>query len=164
MDSMKHIIVQSAIQAYAYASKTQRSFTIADLGCSSGSNALSLVAEIVKSIDDVARHFSKPVLEFLVFLNDLPTNDFNALFMSFPEFTKKIKEGVDPPSVYLAGVPGSFYGRLFPSSSITFIYSCYSLHWLSQVRSNVTSQFFRIVLLVSKFSQLFFFSGSSGAC
>ncbi|KAI7737301.1 hypothetical protein M8C21_031399, partial [Ambrosia artemisiifolia] len=34
---------------------------------------------------------------------------------------------------YISGVPGSFYTRLFLSKSIHFVYSSYSLMWLSQV-------------------------------
>ncbi|MCL7047158.1 hypothetical protein MKW94_001458 [Papaver nudicaule] len=30
-------------------------------------------------------------------------------------------------------MPGTFYGRLFPSNSLHFVHSSYSLHWLSQV-------------------------------
>ena len=32
-----------------------------------------------------------------------------------------------------SGTPGSFYGRLFPSNSLHFVHSSYSLQWLSQV-------------------------------
>ena len=41
------------------------------------------------------------------------------------------------PMVFLSGVPGSFYGRLFPRTSVHFICSCSSLHWLSQVPSGL---------------------------
>ncbi|CAN4102667.1 unnamed protein product [Withania somnifera] len=36
-------------------------------------------------------------------------------------------------SYFAAGVPGSFYRRLFPARSIDVFYSAFSLHWLSQV-------------------------------
>ncbi|XP_069153311.1 S-adenosyl-L-methionine:benzoic acid/salicylic acid carboxyl methyltransferase 3-like isoform X2 [Solanum lycopersicum] len=35
------------------------------------------------------------------------------------------------------GVAGSFYTRLFPSNSLHFVHSSYSLHWLSQIRFRV---------------------------
>ncbi|XP_018677832.2 probable methyltransferase TCM_000336 [Musa acuminata AAA Group] len=136
MEAMKHFIIDSALAAYAF--KTPEIFTIADLGCSSGINSLYLAEEIIKAIHERSRQLARLAPEFLVFLNDLPTNDFNAMFLSFPEFNMKFKAGIElqggsAPSVYLAGIPGSFYSRLFPGNSLDFIYSCYSLHWLSQV-------------------------------
>ena len=46
---------------------------------------------------------------------------------------------IDKP-YYAAGVPGSFYGRLFPKSSLHFVYSGYSLHWLSKVPDGVADE------------------------
>ncbi|KAJ3696674.1 hypothetical protein LUZ61_000379 [Rhynchospora tenuis] len=41
---------------------------------------------------------------------------------------------------FVAGLPGSFYGRLFPSQSVHFFHSSYSLHWLSQVPEGLDSK------------------------
>ncbi|KAG9146053.1 hypothetical protein Leryth_016613 [Lithospermum erythrorhizon] len=81
----------------------------------------------------------QPLPEFRIHLNDLPTNDFNAIFQSLPEFYKELKKGrIDGgPSIYIAGFPGSFYGRLFPDNCLHFIYSSFSLHWLSKVPSGL---------------------------
>ncbi|CAN0861660.1 Salicylate carboxymethyltransferase [Linum grandiflorum] len=38
---------------------------------------------------------------------------------------------------FINGVPGTFYGRLFPLNSIHFVHSSYSLQWLSQVPEGV---------------------------
>ncbi|XP_077211909.1 putative methyltransferase TCM_000336 [Tasmannia lanceolata] len=131
---VKHITIHTIIDLYV--SKTPQTLHIADLGCSSGSNALSVIGEIVKVLGEKCCEISKPMPEFQVFLNDLPTNDFNSLFVALPDFYNKlVKEGSSEgsPSVFVAGVPGSFYGRLFPSNSLDFIHSSFSLHWLSQV-------------------------------
>ncbi|RRT54910.1 hypothetical protein B296_00031239 [Ensete ventricosum] len=109
MDAMKHLIVESAVDAYA--SEMPESFTFVDLGCSSGSNALPLIGDIIKAIHVMARRSAKPAPEFTVFLNDLPSNDFNSMFLSLPLFTKKLKEGIElhggmAPSVYFAATPG----------------------------------------------------------
>lgn len=135
---MKHIIVDSAVKTYDAAKATRERFTIVDLGCSSGTNSLLLVGEIIGAIHERAQQWATPAPEFMVFLNDLPTNDFNAIFLTFPDFTSKLKLSVElqgwcPPSVCLAGLPGSFYGRLFPSNTLDFVCSFYSMHWLSQV-------------------------------
>lgn len=73
-----------------------------------------------------------------MFLNDLPGNDFNALFRSLPDMYKKLGEEDQTGNTlfgacFIAGVPGSFYGRLFPNKSMHFFHSSYSLMWLSKV-------------------------------
>ncbi|BAB64171.1 putative S-adenosyl-L-methionine:jasmonic acid carboxyl methyltransferase [Oryza sativa Japonica Group] len=135
MDTVKSLVTESARDVYA-SLKPER-FTLADLGCSSGTNALGMVEEIVRSVAEVCRGSSPPP-EFSVLLNDLPTNDFNTIFSRLPEFTGKLKadadaDAGDDPMVFLSGVPGSFYGRLFPSKNVHFVCSFSSLHWLSQV-------------------------------
>ncbi|XP_066314854.1 probable methyltransferase TCM_000336 [Miscanthus floridulus] len=137
MDTLKSLITNAATDVYI--SQMPERFTVADLGCSSGPNALCLVEDIVRSIGRVcSRSSSQPPPEFSVLLNDLPTNDFNTIFFSLPEFTDRLKAAAKTdewgrPMVFLSGVPGSFYGRLFPRNSVHFICSCSSLHWLSQV-------------------------------
>nr|GMD84654.1 salicylate carboxymethyltransferase-like [Ipomoea batatas] len=77
--------------------------------------------------------------EFQIYLNDLPTNDFNTIFQSLPkheeDFRREIGEGCG--MCFFNGVPGSFYGRLFPSDTLHFVHSSYSLHWLSQVPKGI---------------------------
>ncbi|KAK9925790.1 hypothetical protein M0R45_023055 [Rubus argutus] len=41
---------------------------------------------------------------------------------------------------YAAGVPGSFYGRVFPTSSIHFVHSSCAIHWLSRVPKEVVDR------------------------
>ncbi|KAK6143082.1 hypothetical protein DH2020_023430 [Rehmannia glutinosa] len=58
-------------------------------------------------------------------------NDFNNLFklLSYDEVIDCNKKR----QCLLYGLPASFYSRLFPTKSLHFAYSSYSLHWLSQV-------------------------------
>ncbi|KAJ0989059.1 hypothetical protein J5N97_007415 [Dioscorea zingiberensis] len=130
MQSLRHMIVSAAVEACE--SVAPENMMIADLGCASGPNSLSLVGEIVREVCRKSKEAARPVPEFIVLLNDLPSNDFNAMFSSFPGFMEEMSDdgGVQ---VFLAGVPGTFYGRLFGMSCLHFIFSCYSLHWLSQV-------------------------------
>ncbi|XP_006646242.1 probable methyltransferase TCM_000336 [Oryza brachyantha] len=134
MDTVKSLVTESARDVYA--SLRPERFTLGDLGCSSGTNALGMVQEIVRSVVEACRGAPPP--EFSVLLNDLPANDFNSIFSRLPEFTGKLKADAaavagDGPMVFLSGVPGSFYGRLFPSRSVHFVCSFSSLHWLSQI-------------------------------
>nr|XP_043637750.1 probable jasmonic acid carboxyl methyltransferase 2 [Erigeron canadensis] len=110
------------------------SMDVADLGCSSGPNSLTAISEIIRIVDAASDQLRRPVPELKVFLNDLPGNDFNNVFKSLPELYDKVKNdyGIEE-TCYVSGLPGSFYGRLFPTNSLHFVHSSSSLHWLSQV-------------------------------
>ncbi|KAL3734689.1 hypothetical protein ACJRO7_023951 [Eucalyptus globulus] len=118
------------------------SLGIADLGCSSGPNALSVISEAIDIVHAKCVRMSRLSPEIRVYLNDLPSNDFNNIFLSLPEFHKKLKvdKGAGFRPCFVSGVPGSFYGRLFPSKSLHFVHSSSSLHWLSQVPSGLNSE------------------------
>lgn len=128
-DKVKHIMVE-AIEKVLVATSWPKSIGLADLGCSSGPNTLSNIKDIVEAAETAATATSREVPEFRVYLNDLPTNDFNTIFQALPEWYRELKT---PSCIYVAAYPGSFYGRLFPDSCLHFIYSANSLHWLSRV-------------------------------
>ncbi|GAV76913.1 Methyltransf_7 domain-containing protein [Cephalotus follicularis] len=110
-------------------------FKVADLGCSSGPTTFSLIRTIIETVDRVIQRKKCRSPEFQVFLNDLPGNDFNTIFKSLPSFLKMLAndKGDKLRPCFITGVPGSFYGRLFPSRSLHFIHSSYSVHFLSKV-------------------------------
>lgn len=118
-----------------YSNTLPRSLAIADLGCSSGPNTFSVVSELIKTLEKLCRKLNHKSPEYRVFLNDLPGNDFNSIFNSLDNFKEKlqteVKGGIGP--CYFSGVPGSFYGRVFPDQSLHFVHSSYSLQWLSKV-------------------------------
>ncbi|XP_074559067.1 S-adenosyl-L-methionine:benzoic acid/salicylic acid carboxyl methyltransferase 3-like isoform X2 [Curcuma longa] len=132
-------ILESAIEDMYKALLPLQSFTVVDLGCSSGPNTLLVVSQVLNIISELHTKFSDkaPLPEIQFFLNDLPRNDFNSVFQSLENFKKKTEEekGDLLPPYYIAGVPGSFHGRLFPSSTVHFFHSSYSLTWLSQAPS-----------------------------
>ncbi|KAA8547399.1 hypothetical protein F0562_003737 [Nyssa sinensis] len=134
-DMVKHITIETIQELYL--TSTPKSLGIADLGCSSGPNTLSIIREMIDAIEETSSKLLQPVPEFQVYLNDLPANDFNAIFKALPDFYRDLrkgrKDGCPSPSIYIAGYPGTFYGRLFPDKCLHFIYSSYSLHWLSRV-------------------------------
>ncbi|GMI79505.1 hypothetical protein like AT5G66430 [Hibiscus trionum] len=110
---------------------------VADLGCASGPNAFLPTCKVMDTITRIFRqqHWESPELQ--VFLNDLPHNDFNAVFRSVPAFNARLDENPTGRRCFIAGVAGSFYERLFPSKSIHFVHSSYCLHWLSKVPEGV---------------------------
>ncbi|XP_010446786.1 PREDICTED: salicylate carboxymethyltransferase-like isoform X1 [Camelina sativa] len=135
-DMAKHITLETLQQLYK--ETRPKSLGIADLGCSSGPNTLSTIKEIIKAVEVAHNNeiSNQPLPELSFFLNDLPGNDFNTIFKSLPDFHTELKRDIndgDFPSVFIAAYPGSFYGRIFPEKTIHFIYSSYSLHWLSKV-------------------------------
>ncbi|VVB10038.1 unnamed protein product [Arabis nemorensis] len=140
-DEAKHITLETLQQLFK--ETKPKSLRIADLGCSSGPNTLSTIKDIIKAIK-FSHHLeipNQPLPEISFFLNDLPRNDFNSIFKSLPDFHIELKNLDNNngafPSVFIAAYPGSFYGRLFPEKTIHFIYSSYSLHWLSKVPSDI---------------------------
>lgn len=126
-------ITEEAVEAII--STAPQSIAIADLGCSSGPNTLLLISDTLNLLYAKCKRLGYPLPEVLVFLNDLFNNDFNYIFGSLPDFHRRLKDGnggeVGP--CFISGVPGSFYGRLFPRNSVNFVHSSSSLHWLSKV-------------------------------
>ncbi|KAH6779037.1 hypothetical protein C2S52_010274 [Perilla frutescens var. hirtella] len=118
-DAMKEALIDNLdIKRLLSGSTT---FTIADLGCSVGPNTFMAMQTIIQTV--VEHKASEGLLEFQVLFNDQIGNDFNTLFASLPHRR----------NYFAAAVPGSFYGRLFPSSSIHIAYSSYALQWLSKL-------------------------------
>ncbi|XP_021718052.1 salicylate carboxymethyltransferase-like [Chenopodium quinoa] len=137
-DMVKHITMK-AIQE-VYLNTTPEILTIADLGCSSGRNSLSMIRDLYRAVQDAYRKSQingpKSAPSISVYLNDLPTNDFNSIFRALPDFLKDdsmFEQGHFSPSLFVAASPGSFYDPIFPPNFLHFVYSSYSLHWLSKV-------------------------------
>lgn len=130
MNTLSSLVTDSVTRVYE--SLRPERFTMAELGCASGPNAFGLVEDVIKSIGNICRGCGSAPPEFSVLLNDLPSNDFNAVFSRVPEFVGKLKAEAKA-DLFLSGVPGSFYGWLFLSGSVHLVCSFTSLHWLSRV-------------------------------
>lgn len=111
---------------------------IADFGCSFGPNTFEVVQNIIDTVKQKQKQlkgnngFIGPLLEFQVYFNDQPNNDFNTLFRTQTLSAKR---------VYLSvGVPGSFHGRVLPKNSLHIGHTSYTLHWLSTVPQHVSDK------------------------
>ncbi|MCL7051015.1 hypothetical protein MKW94_030757 [Papaver nudicaule] len=143
--SMFHLL-EETLNEVQLESPADVPFVVADLGCSSGSNTLYLIDVIIKHMTKryEALGFDPP--EFSAFFSDLPSNDFNTLFQLLPPLAidggsmEECLAADGQRSYFAAGVPGSFYRRLFPTRSIDVFHSAFSLHWLSQVPESVTDK------------------------
>jgi jasmonate O-methyltransferase len=86
---------------------------IADLGGSSGPNALALVSTAIQAIHSHYRDFQQPPSEVCMLLSDLPDNDFSMVVKSLVMLRQSNKH------VAVTGVIlGSLYGRRFSSDSL----------------------------------------------
>lgn len=100
------------------------------MGSSTGPNTFFVVQNIVDAIELKYQQSKNEIPEFQVFFNDHVSNDFNTLFKAFPAKRKYLA----------AGVPSSFYGRLFPKASIHIFHSSTSVHWLFEVPKEITDK------------------------
>ncbi|XP_052193907.1 probable caffeine synthase MTL2 [Diospyros lotus] len=133
----KHILEESIIELCNSGSLTG-CIRMADLGCSSGPNTLLLVKQTIETVDLICKKLNREIPTLQVFMNDLPGNDFNAIFRSLPSFYEQLPLCKD--KCYIAAMPGSFYGRPFPDRFLHFVHSSYSLHWRSQVPEGLRSE------------------------
>lgn len=67
------------------------------------------------------------IIEIQVFLNDRENSNFDTLFQTLPQ----------DRSYAVAGVPGSFQGKLFPRASMNIMHSSFAHHFLSKVPEEV---------------------------
>lgn len=129
---VKPILEESLLEVYYR--KNSEYLVIADLGCSAGPNTFLVVSEIIKIIEAASQKLNRRPPSLQAFLNDLPGNDFNTLFKVWPSFYNKLKDdkGSKFGDCFVAGVPGSFYSRLFPNNSLHFVHSSYAIMWISE--------------------------------
>ncbi|KNA10299.1 hypothetical protein SOVF_145700 [Spinacia oleracea] len=136
-------MLESAIQSIITEVKSpSKVIKVADMGCGVGPVPLAVVSLVIQNVQKKCKELKweeNEMPEIIVFLNDLPSNDFNLLFKELLKMELlKRKDGV--PLCYLMTTPGSYYGRLFPKNVLHFVHANYSLHWLSQAPPGLYSE------------------------
>eukprot|EP00253_Pinus_taeda_P012425 PITA_12425 len=125
-------LFEAALQKLAF--PKEGPLRITDLGCATGTNTVSDVDFVVKTLTNLCGngHGGGLMPELQAYFSDLPCNDFNELF--------GLLERRGHSRYFVAGVPGSFYNVLFPRSTIHVCFSVMALHWLSQVPQAVVQK------------------------
>ncbi|KAJ1420075.1 SAM dependent carboxyl methyltransferase, partial [Sesbania bispinosa] len=128
-------ILEESVKRLLFSTTSKSNLKMADLGCSSGPNALMVIYNIMKIINNTKLNLNHEAPTVEIYLNDLYGNDFNSIIKLLPEFYQSIQGEIGDKvgSCFINVTPGNFYGRLFPNNYIEFFHSSYSLHWLSQV-------------------------------
>ncbi|KAK1292687.1 Gibberellic acid methyltransferase 2 [Acorus calamus] len=104
--------------------KGEDSLRIADLGCATGYNTLAAMDCVVDTLRSRYHQDFGYQPEIQAFFSDLPSNDFNSLFRLLPPMILSHNDNDDDHyaeetrDYYAAGVPGSFYYRLFPKGKL----------------------------------------------
>lgn len=83
---------------------------VIDYACSEGRNSIAMIDQIIPAL---RRRSSRPIQ---VFHSDLPTNNFNKLFVNL---TSIERESTPSDGVYSAAVAGSMFDQLMPPKSVT---------------------------------------------
>ncbi|WCJ39327.1 S-adenosyl-L-methionine-dependent methyltransferases superfamily protein [Euphorbia peplus] len=136
-------ILEESISEFVSQKNLPDCLTMADFGCSSGPNTLLPLWEIIETIDSTCTKLNKKLPNLQYILNDLPGNDFNTIFRSLvPNFHRRLEKakGKKFEHCLVGAMPGNFYGRLFPSDSLHFVHSSFSLHWSSQIPEGLVSE------------------------
>ncbi|RLN28485.1 hypothetical protein C2845_PM05G26590 [Panicum miliaceum] len=104
------------------------SLAIADMGCATGPNAQLMVSDAVDAVLAESKGGGdEEAPQLHVSLDDLPANDFNAVFRLLPS------SPLTGTGCLVSAWPGSFYRRVFPEASLDYVVSSSSLHFLSKV-------------------------------
>ncbi|KAG6541307.1 hypothetical protein Mapa_017360 [Marchantia paleacea] len=129
INSSAYAILSACIRELNLPAVDRGPFVITDMGCSSGPNAIKIVSDVVKMVKKEYHVQGHDGPEIQAYFNDLPSNDFNVLFQQLDSESRQF---------YYAGVPGSFYGRVFPRNSLNLVLSTNTLHWTSQIPPAIT--------------------------
>jgi len=97
--------------------------TIVDYGCSEGANSIAAIRELISAMRD-----RQPDACVVAVHNDLPTNDFNALFHNLVERADSYLTLPGGPILPMAS-PRSFYDTVVPAASATVGLSFSAAHW-----------------------------------
>src|SRR5262245_43828336 len=101
----------------------QAPIVLVDYGCSEGRNSIEALRKLV---DAVWKKTTRPIQTVH---SDLPTNNFNQLFVNLAEVGRSATPG---PRVYSAAVGGSMFEQLLPPRTATIATTFNAIGYLDQ--------------------------------
>jgi hypothetical protein len=115
-----------------------RPIVIADYGSSQGKNSLAPIRIAIVAL----RARLGPNRPILVYHEDLPFNDFNALFGVLDQDPDRYV--LDEPNVFPCAIGRSFYGSLLPPDYVNRGWSSYAVNWASRIPSLIPGHIFAL--------------------
>uniref|UniRef100_A0A0E0A8R0 Jasmonate O-methyltransferase n=2 Tax=Oryza glumipatula TaxID=40148 RepID=A0A0E0A8R0_9ORYZ len=103
-DRMRTLIEEAVTGLCTGSCPHPKNMVIADLGCSSGPNAITLVSAAVDAIHRYCTQHEQLPPEMCVLLNDLPGNDFNTVAKSLDTLKHSGEEALAQPAVVITGM------------------------------------------------------------
>jgi len=109
---------------------------IADYGSSQGRNSLAPIRRAI----EVLRTRAGSERPILVYHEDLPANDFNALFELLDEDPESY--ALNGANVFPCAIGRSFYQSVLPPDHVHLGWSSYAAMWISRVPTQIPDHFF----------------------
>ncbi|KAL4955340.1 S-adenosyl-L-methionine-dependent methyltransferase [Aspergillus filifer] len=99
--------------------------TLADYGCSEGSNSVRMLRRAFESLPEDC--------SITIVFNDTPANDYNSLSTTIDHFLR-VPEVTNSRSIMSLMAPQSYYDQIVPNEYIDIGFSTACLHWISRLQ------------------------------
>lgn len=109
---------------------------IADYGSSQGRNSLSPMCVAI----EVVRARLGADRPIFVYHEDLPANDFNALFQVLDKDPQSY--ALNAPNIFPCAIGRSFYESVFPPNHVHLGWCSYAAMWISRIPTRIPGHFF----------------------
>jgi hypothetical protein len=109
---------------------------IADYGSSQGRNSLSPMRVAIEVVR-VRLGADRPIF---IYHEDLPANDFNALFQLLDKDTQSYAQNA--PNVFPCAIGRSFYESVLPPNHVHLGWCSYAAMWMSRIPRRIPGHFF----------------------
>ena len=117
---------------------TRGPIVIADYGSSQGRNSFAPMRAAIVRLR-VRAGEDRPIL---VYHEDLPANDFNALFEALANDPQSYAS--DLPNVFPCAIGRSFYEQVLPSDHVHIGWCCYAAMWISRIPAQIPGHFYAL--------------------
>jgi SAM dependent carboxyl methyltransferase len=117
---------------------TSDPIVLADYGSSQGRNSFAPMRVAIAALRERVGA-ERPIL---VYHEDLPANDFNALFAALASDPQRY--ALDQPNVFPCAIGRSFYEQVLPSNHVHLGWCCYAAMWISRIPAQIEGHFYAL--------------------